>query len=214
MHGITQQTKETYNKISSDYSSKINKLISDSWVGEFEKNLLNKFLLMIKISKPKVLDIGCGNGKDTYFFQQKGCSAVGIDFSEGMLKEAQNLFAHCKFHQMDMRNLEFSNDLFDGIWANGCIYHVSKKDFVKVLKEVIRVLKSSGIFSFNFKIGTSEKIEKNPQSYEGNPRFYAYYTIEEMKKILEQVGFEIIKIKPYPKKIFNEQIVHFWSKKP
>jgi ubiquinone/menaquinone biosynthesis C-methylase UbiE len=115
---------------------------------------------------------------------------------------------------MDMRNLEFPDNTFDGVWANGCIYHVPKVELGQVLKEVMRVLKRPGIFSFNAKAGTGEGLEDNPKSFAGGPRFYAYYTISEMKKRLKEAALEVIEAKIYPQKIFNEKIFHIWARKP
>ena len=112
---------------------------------------------------------------------------------------------------MDMRDLQFPDELFDGVWANGCVYHIPKTDLFPLLKEILRVLKSSGALSFNFKIGEGEQLEKNPRSFQGGPRFYAYYTIDEMENSLNTVGFEVLGKKLYPAQIFNEDIAQIWA---
>ena len=207
-------TRKTYDQIASGYSARINELVSDSWVGEFERQLLDRFLQVNIISSPKILDIGCGNGKDTNYLRQKGAVPVGIDISSGMLKEAKKHIPKGILCQMDMRILGFSNSVFDGVWANGCIYHVPKIAIIQVLKEVVRVLKPLGIFPFNVKAGTGERLEKSPRSYGGGARFYAYYTIKEMRSFLRQAGFEVLETKEYPQKIFGEEIFHIWAQKP
>lgn len=209
---VVRQTRDTYDSIALDYSSKIDRLVSGSWVGEFEKTLLDRLLSMVESVKPLILDIGCGNGKDTDHLTPQVAVAVGIDISYGMLKEATKRVPEGDFCQMDMRHLGFPGDLFDGVWANGCIYHVPKADFVGVLKEIQRILRPSGIFSFNFKIGTGEQLEESPRSYAASPRFYAYYMTHEMKKLLEQTGFSVIEKQRYPERIFDEEIIHVWAK--
>lgn len=211
---IINITRHTYDQMASEYSSMINRLVSDSWVGRFESSLLDRFLLMLKSAKPHVLDIGCGNGKDTEYFRQKSATVVGIDYSSGMLVEARKRITEGILCQMDMRYLGFSDCAFDGVWANGCIYHVPKMDLVQVLGEVMRVLQPLGIFSFNFKLGTGEKLEEKPRSLQRGTRFFAYYSINEMKKFLRQAGFENIKVRHYPQTIFDERIVHVWTRKP
>jgi len=204
-------TRQTYDLIASDYSSMIDELVSDSWIGEFEGKLLDRFLLTTKLLNPSILDIGCGNGKDTHYLRQKGAVLVGMDISSGMLREARKRVPEGIFYQMDMRNLGFSAAVFDGVWANGCIYHVPKIDFAQVLKEVLRVLGPLGTFSFNFKVGIGERLEETPGSFAGGPRFYAYYTIKQMASFLAQAGFEILEIKRYPQRILGEKIVHIWA---
>jgi ubiquinone/menaquinone biosynthesis C-methylase UbiE len=206
-------TRDSYDLISASYSDKISGLVSDTWVGDYEKRLLDRFLQLTEASNLKILDVGCGNGKDTAYLMAKGVTVIGIDYSSKMLQEAKRHVQNGVFLLMDMRNLEFPNDTFDGVWANGCIYHVPKVELGQVLKEVIRVLKPLGIFSFNAKAGKGERLENNPKSFAGAPRFYAYYTINEIKKRLKEVGLEVIEAKNYPQKIFNEKIFHMWARK-
>jgi len=209
---VVKRTCDTYDHIAEDYVVKIDRFLSNSWVGQFEKRLLDRFLSIANPPKPWILDIGCGNGKDTCYLGQQSAAALGIDISSGMLREARKHLPDGDFYRMDMRNLGFSSELFDGVWANGCIYHVPKKDLIYILKEIQRVLKPSGIFSFNFKVGTGEKLEENPRSYQGSPRFYSYYSISEMERFLEQTSFVVIDKQPYMERIFNEEIVQFWAR--
>lgn len=139
---------------------------------------------------------------------------MGIDISGGMLKEAKKQAHEGILGQMDMRNVGFSSGVFDGVWANGCIYHVPKADLTQVLKEVARVLKPSGVFSFNAKAGHGERLEQSPRSFKGGPRFYAYYTIEEMSNSLRQAGFAVLETREYPREIFGEKIFHIWAREP
>lgn len=210
---VVKQTRRTYDHIAVDYSSKIDRLVSGSWVGGFERALLDRLLSMVESVKPLILDLGCGNGKDTDHLRPQAAVAVGIDISYGMLKEATKRVPDGDFCQMDMRHLGFPGGLFDGVWANGCIYHVPKADFVLVLREIQRILGPSGVFSFNFKIGTGEQLEESPRSYAASPRFYAYYTTNEMERLLKQTGFAVMEEQLYPEKIFDEQIAQFWARK-
>jgi SAM-dependent methyltransferase len=212
---VTEVTHEAYDLIASGYAQRINHLVSHTWVGKFERSLLDRFLALAMRDGEhiaEILDIGCGNGKDTIYLSQKeGVIATGLDYSSGMLSEARENSASVCFVQMDMRNLGFSGSCFGGVWANGCIYHVRKAESTRVLLEVNRVLKPSGIFSFNFKIGAGEELEENPISYSGMPRFYAYYGIEEMRCLLAQAGLKLTGVEPYPKAILGERIVQVWA---
>ncbi len=211
---VVSITRDTYDLIATSYSDMTSGLVSETWVGDYEKQLLDRFLQLIEALDPKILDVGCGNGKDTAYLMVKGATVVGIDYSSNMLQEAKRHVQDGVFHLMDMRNLGFPNNTFDGVWANGCIYHVPKVELSQVLKEVIRVLKPLGIFSFNAKAGTGEGLEDNPKSFAGGPRFYAYYTISETKECLQEAGFEVVEAINYPQKILNEKIFHIWARKP
>jgi SAM-dependent methyltransferase len=215
---VTKITRKTYDQIASGYAQRINHLVSDTWVGRFEKSLLDKLVTLVMMDggqTAEILDIGCGYGKDTFYLsQKKGIIAIGLDYSLGMLSEARRNFPGVRFVQMDMRNLGFSNSHFRGVWANGCVYQVPKKELTRVLLEVRFVLKPSGVFSFNFKVGTGEQLGKNPRSYGGKSRFYAYYGIEEMRSLVTQADLEVMEVGPYPKAILGERIVQMWVLKP
>ena len=73
-------------------------------------------------------------------------------------------------------------DEFDGIWANFSLLHALKSDFPGHLTQVHRALKSGGIFHIGMKTGTGEHRDRIG-------RFYAFYTINELKDLLEQAGF-------------------------
>jgi len=213
-NNLIEITHKTYDQIALDYSTKIDKFIFDSWIWRFETSLMDKLLSVTKLSNPVVLDVGCGNGKDTDYLRHKGAVVVGIDISRGMLGEARKRIAEGILCQMDMRNLGFYDGVFDEVWANACIYHIPKTELIQVLKEVQRVLKPLGAFSFNFKVGVGEQLEESPRSFQRGARFYAYYTISEMKNYLIQAGFEISGVEEYPQRILDEEIVHIWAHKP
>jgi ubiquinone/menaquinone biosynthesis C-methylase UbiE len=215
---VTEVTRQTYDQIASSYvQSVVNHLVASSWIRKFEESLLDKFVNLLKRSEEtylEILDVGCGNGKDTFYLsQKKRVIATGLDYSSGMLSEARSTFPSINLVQMDMRKLLFPENYFNGVWANGCIYHVPKKDYKQMLLEVRRVLKPKGIFSFNFKLGTGEQLEQNPKSYRGKPRFYSYYEVEEMKNLILQANFVIIEVQQYPEEILGEKILHMWLSK-
>lgn len=211
-------TRETYDQIASGYARRVNDLVSGTWVGTFEKSLLDKLVALVRTGggcTAQILDIGCGYGKDTFYLsQRKKVTAIGLDYSSGILSEARKTFPGVCFVQMDMRNFGFCGNHFHGVWANGCVYHVPRGELMRVLIEVAYVLKSSGVFSFNFKVGTGEQLEKNPRSYGGRPRFYAYYGIEEMRGLVAHADLKVIEVDPYPKAILGERIVQMWALKP
>jgi len=211
---VTEITRETYDQIASGYTQRINELVLDTWVGRFEKSLLDKLVTFVMTGggwTAEILDIGCGYGKDTFYLSQKQrVVAIGLDYSSGMLSEARKNFPSISFVQMAMKNLGFPSDHFRGVWANGCVYHVPKKELTHVLLEVRRVLKPSGVFSFNFKVGTGEQLEKNPRSYGGKSRFYAYYGIEEIRSLIAQADLKVMEVQPYPQAILGERIVQMW----
>jgi hypothetical protein len=65
----------------------------------------------------------------------------------------------------------------------------------------------------SFKLGTGEGMEFNPRSYGDLPRYFAYYTHEEMRRLLEDAGFGIVETSMYPEKIFGADVLQLWARK-
>lgn len=203
---VVQQTIQTYDKIASKYCKKTRQSKFLNW----EEKYIIKLLSFISKSNPVLLDVGCGDGRHCIIIEKNGGKAIGIDLSQSMLEEAKKLYPKGNFQKMDMRKLIFKNDFFDGIWVSGCIYHVPKSTVNKVIEEFRRVLIINGVISVNIKLGTGEGMEVNPKSYPGFPRYFAYYSKEEMKNIFASFGFEELESLTYPENIFGDKIQQMW----
>jgi ubiquinone/menaquinone biosynthesis C-methylase UbiE len=200
------QTVRTYDRIAPEYCEKTREPRFLEW----EEGYIKKLMGYISSPAPIILNVGCGDGRDNVHIEMNGARAIGIDLSEGMLREAKKYYPVGDFRKMDMRDLAFEDDFFDGIWASGSIYHVPKSEVKKIIGEFERVLKNDGVLSLNFKLGKGEGLEANPKSYDGSPRYFAYYTKQEMKNIMVDFGFKEIESCLYPEEIFNDKIQQMW----
>ncbi len=114
-----------------------------------------------------ILDAGCGSGRDTKAFLERGYRVTGIDASPEMAQSAVLLTGqHCEV--LSFRKMEF-NGLFDGIWACASLLHVSKHEMADVMRRFIRALKIGGIFYISLKEGEGERFAEDG-------RFFNYYT--------------------------------------
>lgn len=203
---VVRPTIQTYNKIASDYCKKTRQ----SKFLEWEEKYIRKLLFFIDKPNPLILDVGCGDGRHAMLIDTNGGRTIGIDLSKNMLKEAGYLYPDGDFREMDIRRLLFDAHFFDGVWASGSIYHVTKSDARKVIKEFRRVLKTDGVVAVNFKLGCGEGMEAAPKSYSGSPRYFAYYTRGEMKEIFSSFGFEELESCTYPEEIYGDTIQQMW----
>ena len=87
----------------------------------------------------KVLDVGCGNGFFTYYFD-KICNVYGIDFSEQMI--AMNPVKNTTV--MNAENIGFMDKSFDIVFCHALLHHVEDVD--KVINEMKRVTRRYLIF--------------------------------------------------------------------
>ena len=103
----------------------------------------------------KILDAGCGSGRDTQFFINAGFEVVAIDASSKMVKATKKLTgADCR--QMSFEELKLEND-FDGIWACASLLHVKRAGLPSVLTKFASVLRPNGVMYISFKHGTEER---------------------------------------------------------
>lgn len=178
-----QQTINSYNQIAANYAAE-----AETRPQEIERNIFLDYL------KPpgSILDVGCGSGKETAFFVQQGFQVIGIDLSQSLLKQAQLLHPELDLKLMDMRQLDFANQIFDGVWANASVLHLDRSDVLPTIREFYRVLKPHGICYVMVKVGQGEEIKKDKKS-QGKARFFTYFSLPEMEKYFTTVGFNIAK---------------------
>ena len=131
----------------------------------------------------RVLDVGCGPGRDTNWLQEQGFDAVGIDLSFNMLQEGLSRGVSAPLVQADMAHLPFRKGSFRGLWVCASLLHIPKKTAGKVLQELSRVVYPGHIY-LSVKRGEGEKWVEG--------RFFAYYHPAEIQLLVERSGFEVL----------------------
>ena len=100
-------------------------------------------------STGKILDAGCGSGRDTKFFLEKGFNVVAFDNSPNMVRHAAE-YTGQEVLLMSFEDIEFK-DNFDGIWACASVLHVPENNIFTVLSKFADALKDDGILYTSFK---------------------------------------------------------------
>jgi len=142
----------------------------------------------------RILDVGCGPGREARFFSENGFDVTGIDLTEKFLEIAFQKAPKAQFIKMDMRCLEFPDKNFDGVWVNASFLHIPKNEAEKTLLELKRVLKEGGLLHISVVAGEGE-IFCTGGPEKGKGRFYALYGEDEFKNLLESNSFKIVKLK-------------------
>lgn len=182
----TKETLEVYEKTAKHFSKIHPKRTDETMLGilaDFVVNLRGK----------KVLDIGCGSGRDSKYFLEKGLKVTGIDYSRTFINIASKKVPNAKFLQMDMRKLEFPGNSFDGVWAEASFLHIPKNQARKTLIGIKRILKKDGLLHISVKKGEGEKFVKKDE-YIGMAKFFSFYSPDEFRKLIESCGFNIIEL--------------------
>lgn len=183
-----QALKETYNRIAKDWN---NDHTGDKWWLEG----VDAFLSLLPKGS-SILDVGCGGGYKTNYMIEKGFKAEGIDFSEGMIRDAKTKFTNINFEVFDIYDFDQYTKKFDAIFCQAVLLHIPRKKIVEVLKKMKSKINDGGLLYIAVKEkklnGVEEEIKKeNDYGYEYE-RFFSYYTLYELRKYFKDVGIEII----------------------
>lgn len=148
------------------------------------------------LSKPdanavRVLDLGCGPGRDTLYFGQQGYAVIGVDLSAGMLAEAVRRVPQGQFIQADMRWLPFASGAFGGVWACASLLHLPKSLAGVALAEMWRVLEPAGAVFLAVKRGTADIWRGSADEDDEPGFFFAHYLPSEIRDLVEDAGFVI-----------------------
>lgn len=109
-----------------------------------------------------------------------------------MIELAKKGVPSATFRKMDIADLKFQENSFDGVWASASLLHLPKNRINKVLNKIFDILTEKGVLYISLKEGSGEK---NIQDYRygGVEKFYSYYELDEIKSLLEGTGFDILK---------------------
>lgn len=172
----------------------------DSSAQEYAKNVFDlhpirqgeQFIRMLP-KGASILDVGCGSGRDAKIFSEKGLMVIGVDFSAKMIETARKTAPKAEFHLMDLEDLRFSEESFDGVWASCSLLHIPKEQLSSVLSQIQYLLKKDGVLYLSVKKGHGEVIETD-QRYGGLKKFWSFFQEEELKSLLANANFTIQEI--------------------
>ena len=125
-----------------------------------------------------ILDFGCGSGRDTKYFLERGYAVEATDGSKELCKLASE---HTGISVKKMLFDElYAVAKYDGIWACASILHLGWADLVVVMRKMVRAVKGEGVIYTSFKYGhfTGER----------NGRFFTDLDEEGLARLLKEVG--------------------------
>jgi ubiquinone/menaquinone biosynthesis C-methylase UbiE len=168
-----------YDKIAFEYHSERN---------NFDNIIeLKKFTNLLK-PRAKILDVGCGAGVPvTKHLVDEGFTVTGIDISESMLSLAKKHVPNAQFFKVDMSELDFPDDSFDGIVSFYAIIHLPREKHALLFKKFQQILKPGGLILTT--LGHSDWEELG--EYYGVKMFWSHYGPEKSMELVRDAGFEI-----------------------
>lgn len=131
----------------------------------------------------KILDIGCGAGRDLKRFAEEGFEAVGIDPSEKLAALASE-FSGCKVLASKVQDLNFVEE-FDGAWVCASLIHLPRHQLSGALEKIFFALKPRGVLLVSMQMGSGEEVTDDG-------RFFTRYSSQELSTAIERSRFEML----------------------
>ncbi|MBI4178666.1 class I SAM-dependent methyltransferase [bacterium] len=112
----------------------------------FDRAIRHSYSILGDIRGKKILEIGCGTGRQAVWFARRGAEVTAVDISEEALKSLRNQAAAenlpgIQILQMDAEHLQFPNDSFDVVYVNSVMMHLRH---AAAFREFARVTKRGG----------------------------------------------------------------------
>ena len=148
----------------------------------------------------QVLELGCGNGRDSLYFLRQGFRVTAVDASDfaiGLLKEEVadrarfvcGDFVECK---------EIYGGKYDCIYSRFTLHAITKEQEDRLLRNVFGALCSDGLFCIEARTvhddiyGLGEEVGHNEFIY--NDHFRRFIETEEFREKLESIGFSVVSL--------------------
>lgn len=160
------------------------------------KNFTKLPFLQVLYRTRRILDLGCGDGKDLPVFLSLGLDPVGLDYAEEMLEIAGRRCPRALLILADMRDpLFFMDGQFWGVWTCSAIPHIPRVELPGLLHDIWRILKKNGVLYISARQG-EPGCYKIP--YLDVEVYRERYTVEEISSILEDMAFKIVSAETIP----------------
>lgn len=166
------------------YENSSNKYFKET-VNNLMDSTLEKFIQFLP-ENGRILDLGCGSGRDSKYLMNRGFQVVAIDYSANIAELASKHIGKDVIN-IKMENINYQNE-FDGIWACASLLHFTPRQLEVVLNKIINTLQSGGILFTSFKEGKSISLDEKG-------RYYNNHTINSLTNLLKSIpNNEIIEI--------------------
>ncbi len=142
----------------------------------------------------RILDVGCGTGKDLRSLRERGWDAYGVEFSPVAVEYAKRKYG-LNVTLGDLASARYESKFFDVVFFNHSLEHMY--DPLEILREAHRILKPKGLLVIHI---------PNAGSFEARlfrqwwvqwdvPRHLYHFTKRTMVKLLDMSGFKLLRIK-------------------
>ena len=144
---------------------------------------LRKRFLSYLPAGARIIDVGCGSGRDVRAFLDMGFDAVGLDASSELAKLASEQLG-IKITVGDMSSW-VADEPYDGIWSCASLLHLSNEELESFFSNLSHNLKEDGIVMISVKSGIKT-------GYDENTRYMRNFNLQEIERMLDAADCQII----------------------
>jgi SAM-dependent methyltransferase len=133
----------------------------------------------------RILDFGCGPGRDLIALRERGHQPVGLEGAPEFVRMARE-HSGCEVWQQDFLALDLPDSHFDGVFANASLFHVPAQELDRVLRQLFACLRPGGV------LFSSNPRGDNEEGWKG-PRYGAFHDLETWSRYVTAAGFVAIR---------------------
>lgn len=135
----------------------------------------------------RILDFGCGPGRDLVTFRAGGHEVIGLDATPAFVAMAQQA-SGCEVWQQNFLNLDLPAQFFDGIFANASLLHVPQVEMTRVLDDLQQSLVPNGAIVMSLARGSGEGFVDRATGQ----RYTSYWEYATIAPLIEQADLTIV----------------------
>jgi SAM-dependent methyltransferase len=154
------------------------------WAGTADHDVSQNYAALLESLEGggpyRILDFGCGPGRDLRYFRAHGSEAIGLDGAARFVAMART-FSECEVWQQDFLALDLPPGYLDGVFANASLFHVPRQELPRVLVERRETLKPGGVLFASNPRGT------NQEGWNGD-RYGAYHDLTTWRRYVTAAG--------------------------
>ncbi|MET0793317.1 MAG: class I SAM-dependent methyltransferase [Polyangiaceae bacterium] len=159
------------------------------WEGTRDHDVTQNYAALLDaIARPaplRILDLGCGPGRDLVALGALGHEVTGLDGSAEFVAMARGRSSGAVLHQ-NFLALDLGEERFDGVFANASLFHVPGAELARVLRQLLQSLAPGGVLFCS----NPRSFERDHEGFKGE-RYGTYLTVEGWLERIAAAGFVV-----------------------